>query len=168
MITHASPATKFPLVTSGQYNEEAFAGLDYIIERAGFYGIKLILTFSNEWTTADSKTNYLQWGNATDNSNLFFTDPTIQQFYKDHINTMVNRNVSSPCHKADFTQMSVAVSVACCCLVSYHAAFALSVAYRDQSKLTIYQFAQGCSTPSMRRLTLSRHVSLADFASMYI
>lgn len=84
------------LVISGQYNEEAFAGLDYIIERAGFYGIKLILTFSNEWTTADSKSNYLEWGNATDNSNSFFTDKTIQQFYKDHINTMVNRNVSSP------------------------------------------------------------------------
>lgn len=81
---------------SGVYNEEAFAGLDYIIERAGFYGIKLILTFSNEWTTADSKINYLEWGNSTDNSNAFFTDKAIQQFYKDHINTMVNRNVSLP------------------------------------------------------------------------
>ena len=84
---------------AGVYNEEAFAGLDYIIERAGFYGIKLILTFSNEWTTADSKINYLEWGNATDNSNSFFTDATIQQYYKDHINTMVNRNVSLLMHK---------------------------------------------------------------------
>lgn len=84
---------------AGVYNEEAFAGLDYIIERAGFYGIKLILTFSNEWTTADSKINYLEWGNATDNSNSFFTDATIQQYYKDHINTMVNRNVRLLMHK---------------------------------------------------------------------
>lgn len=76
----------------GVYNEEAFAGLDYIIERAGFYGIKLILTFSNQWTTADSKVNYLEWGNSTDNTNAFFTDETIRQFYQDHINTMVNRN----------------------------------------------------------------------------
>lgn len=83
-------------MNSGVYNEEAFAGLDYIIERAGFYGIKLILTFSNEWTTADSKVNYLEWGNSTDNSNAFFTDQAIQQFFKDHINTVVNRNVSLP------------------------------------------------------------------------
>ena len=95
------------LVTSGQYNEKAFAGLDYIIERAGHYGIKLILTFSNEWTTADSKPNYLEWGNATQNSNSFFTDKTIQQFYKDHIKTMVNRNVSLLIVKLCLTQLLV-------------------------------------------------------------
>lgn len=70
--------------------------MDYIIERAGFYGIKLVLTFSDEWNAADSKINYIEWGNATDNTNLFFTSPTIQQFYKDHIFTMVNRKVSVP------------------------------------------------------------------------
>ena len=84
------------LASSGQYNEDAFRALDYIIERAGFYGIKLILTFGDEWNSADSKINYLKWGNATDNTNLFFTSPTIQNFYKDHITTVVNRNVSAP------------------------------------------------------------------------
>lgn len=69
--------------------------MDYIIARAGHYGIKLILTFADEWNTADSKVNYLTWGNSVDNSNAFFTSPTIQQFYKDHIRTMVNRNVRS-------------------------------------------------------------------------
>lgn len=78
----------------GKYNEEAFRALDYIIYRAGRYGIKLILTFADEWNTADSKINYLTWGDATDNTNLFFTDRTIQQYYKDHIRTIVNRNVS--------------------------------------------------------------------------
>lgn len=79
---------------AGQYNEKAFKALDYIIYRAGHYGIKLILTFADEWNTADSKINYLTWANATDNTNLFFTDATIQQYYKDHIHTIVNRNVS--------------------------------------------------------------------------
>lgn len=168
MLAQASPATKLKhmsFVTSGQYNEEAFAGLDYIIERAGFYGIKLILTFSNEWTTADSKTNYLQWGNATDNSNLFFTDPTIQQYYKDHINTMVNRNVSFPSHKADFPKMPLASSVTHSRLVSHHSAFALSGAFSDESKLTTYQFAQVRITSSMLRhsqqaCVTSRHAHL--------
>lgn len=82
-------------LTSGVYNEKAFRALDYIIARAGAYGIKLILTYGDQWNTADSKINYLEWGNATANTNLFFTSPTIQNFYKDHITTMVNRNVSA-------------------------------------------------------------------------
>ena len=82
------------MLCTGEYNEEAFRALDYIIYRAGHYGIKLILTFGDEWNTADSKINYLTWGNAADNTNLFFTDTTIQQYYKDHIRAIVNRNVS--------------------------------------------------------------------------
>lgn len=91
-LTHT---TDTEYVCLGKYNESAFKGLDYIISRAAHYGIKLILTFGDEWNTADSKINYLEWGNATDNSNEFFTSPTIQGFYKDHILAMVNRNVSS-------------------------------------------------------------------------
>ena len=80
---------------SGVYNETVFRALDYLVARAGFYGIKLIMTFGDQWNKADSKINYLEWGNATDNTNLFFTDPTIQGFYRNHIKTIVNRNVSS-------------------------------------------------------------------------
>ena len=78
----------------GVYNETVFRALDYIIARAGHYGVKLILTFGNEWDSADSKINYLEWGNATDNTNEFFTSTAIQGYYMDHITTMVNRNVS--------------------------------------------------------------------------
>lgn len=76
------------------YNETVFKALDYIIYRAKYYGVKLILTLGDQWNTADSKINYLEWGNATDNTNLFFTSPTIQGYYKQHILTMLNRNVS--------------------------------------------------------------------------
>ena len=79
---------------TGVYNETVFKALDYIIYRAKYYGVKLILTLGDQWNTADSKINYLEWGNATDNTNLFFTSPTIQGYYKQHILTMLNRNVS--------------------------------------------------------------------------
>lgn len=82
------------MLCSGVYNEPVFRALDYIVYRAGVYGIKLILTFGDNWNRADSKRNYLEWGNATSNSNLFFTDPTIQGFYKAHISKILNRNVS--------------------------------------------------------------------------
>lgn len=92
VFAHGINSTLALQPTQGKYNEEAFRALDYIIYRAGRYGIKLILTFADEWNTADSKINYLTWGDATDNTNLFFTDRTIQQYYKDHIRTIVNRN----------------------------------------------------------------------------
>ena len=79
---------------TGVYNETVFKALDYIIYRAKYYGVKLILTLGDQWNTADSKINYLEWGNATDNTNLFFTSPTIQGYYQQHILTMLNRNVS--------------------------------------------------------------------------
>ena len=109
-------------VCVGVYNEKAFQALDYIISRAAHYGIKLILTFSDEWNSADSKINYIEWGNASDNTNLFFTSPTIQGFYKDHIRTMVNRNVSLsvaqqlPCNC--FGNSLHCASQACCCLLA--------------------------------------------------
>lgn len=105
---------------AGHYNEVAFKALDYIIYRAGRYGIRLILTFGDEWNLADSKTNYLTWGNATDNTNLFFTDRTIQQYYKDHIRTIVNRNVS-------FTVQWEVCTVQCLAAVSCHCCVARSV-----------------------------------------
>ena len=79
---------------TGVYDETVFKALDYIIYRAKHYGVRLILTLGDQWNTADSKINYLEWGNATTNTNLFFTSPVIQGYYQQHIHTMLNRNVS--------------------------------------------------------------------------
>nr|QOL01200.1 putative extracellular protein TR9_011b [Trebouxia lynnae] len=116
----------------GVYNEKAFQALDYIISRAAHYGIKLILTFGDEWNTADSKINYLEWGNATDNSNEFFTSDTLQGFYKDHILTMVNRNntYTNTLYKNDPTIMAwdLMNEVRCECFpVSLYPAFPTNV-----------------------------------------
>ncbi|KAL3136290.1 hypothetical protein ABBQ32_007295 [Trebouxia sp. C0010 RCD-2024] len=92
MFGHGVNSTMALQPEQGVYNESAFRALDYVIERAGFYGIKLILTFGDQWNAADSKINYLRWGDAVNNTNLFFTSPTIQGFYMDHITTVFNRN----------------------------------------------------------------------------
>lgn len=108
MFGHGVNSTMALQPEQGVYNEEAFRALDYVISRAAFYGRKLILTFSDQWNTADSKRNYIEWGDAVGNTNLFFTSPTIQQFFKDHITTVVNRNntITGVLYKDDPTIMA--------------------------------------------------------------
>ena len=46
-----------PGVCAGNYSESAFRALDTIIAKAAQYGIRLILTFADNWSLADSKHN---------------------------------------------------------------------------------------------------------------
>lgn len=40
----------------GKYSEHAFQALDYILDEASKYGVRLLLTLVNNWDNADSKT----------------------------------------------------------------------------------------------------------------
>lgn len=77
-------------MSTGVYNEEAFRGLDKIIDDASKSGIKLILALNDNWHLQDGLFQYVEWGNSTGTGD-FFTDPTIIQLFKDHIATVVNR-----------------------------------------------------------------------------
>lgn len=41
---------------AGKYSEHAFQALDYILDEASKYGVRLLLTLVNNWDNADSKT----------------------------------------------------------------------------------------------------------------
>ncbi len=40
----------------GKYSEHAFQALDYILDEASKYGVRLLFTLVNNWDNADSKT----------------------------------------------------------------------------------------------------------------
>ncbi len=40
----------------GKYSKHAFQALDYILDEASKYGVRLLLTLVNNWDNADSKT----------------------------------------------------------------------------------------------------------------
>lgn len=44
------------LPSAGKYSEHAFQALDYILDEASKYGVRLLLTLVNNWDNADSKT----------------------------------------------------------------------------------------------------------------
>ena len=40
----------------GKYSEHAFQALDYTLDEASKYGVRLLFTLVNNWDNADSKT----------------------------------------------------------------------------------------------------------------
>ena len=42
---------------AGLYNETAFRGLDFVLDQASQYGVKVMFTLTNNWKTFDSKYN---------------------------------------------------------------------------------------------------------------
>ena len=52
-----SPCSYLTVLLAGQYNEAALVALDYIVYRAGQYGVKLIAVLADNWQKADSTYN---------------------------------------------------------------------------------------------------------------
>ncbi|KAK7058895.1 hypothetical protein VNI00_001519 [Paramarasmius palmivorus] len=84
--------------------------LDYVIEQAGAHGIKVILTFTNNWSVhlpyhpffvtlifrkgMDLFTSWIAGAGATHDT--FFTDPRIRESYQRYVKTLVERYKDSP------------------------------------------------------------------------
>lgn len=79
----------------GSYNEEMFKGLDFVVAEARRYGIKLILSFANNYDSFGGKKQYVNWaknqGQYLNSDDDFFRNPVVKSFYKNHIKAVVNR-----------------------------------------------------------------------------
>ncbi|XP_022132099.1 mannan endo-1,4-beta-mannosidase 7-like [Momordica charantia] len=82
----------------GQYNEQMFQGLDYVISEAGKHGIKLILSLVNNYENMGGKKQYVEWarsqGQAISSEDDFFTNSVVKGFYKNHIKSVLMRTNS--------------------------------------------------------------------------
>jgi mannan endo-1,4-beta-mannosidase len=72
--------------------------LDNVVETAGKYGIKLIVTFTNNWVGYGGSDLYVAWIAGPDNvtHDVFFTDPKIIASYQRYVRTIVERYKNSP------------------------------------------------------------------------
>lgn len=75
----------------GVYNEAALKALDYIVYRAGQYGVKLIAVLADNWQKADSTYNYAMWATGTNQTDAFFANPTAIGLYQNHIKQIITR-----------------------------------------------------------------------------
>lgn len=64
-------------------------GLDFAIAEARRHGIKIILSFANNYVSFGGKKQYVDWarsrGRPVSSEDDFFTDSLVKDFYKNHI-----------------------------------------------------------------------------------
>jgi mannan endo-1,4-beta-mannosidase len=81
--------------TFGQYNEESIRRLDLVIEAARKYDIKLILVLGNYWPYTGGIQAWVDKAMGYGKSlNLFYTDETLKNHYKDWVRHVVTRRNS--------------------------------------------------------------------------
>lgn len=81
-----------PVVNEGK---DGLQVLDYAVYKASQRGIKVILDFTNNWDQFGGMMQYVKWaklaGEKVSVHDDFYTNETIKGWYKDYINTMLNR-----------------------------------------------------------------------------
>ncbi|KAL0921476.1 hypothetical protein M5K25_008552 [Dendrobium thyrsiflorum] len=79
----------------GSYNEQMFKGLDFVVSEARRYGIRLILSFVNNYENFGGKKQYVQWarnqGQNIGSDDGFFTNNVVKGYYKNHVKTVLTR-----------------------------------------------------------------------------
>ena len=87
-------------------------GLDFVVSHAKVYGIRLILSFVNNFKDYGGKAQYVQWGrNAGLNISSdddFYTNPTVKGYYKNHVKNVLTRvnSITGIAYKDDPTIFS--------------------------------------------------------------
>ncbi|XP_071705496.1 mannan endo-1,4-beta-mannosidase 7 [Rutidosis leptorrhynchoides] len=80
----------------GSYNEQMFKGLDFVVAEARSFGIKLILSFVNNYENLGGKKQYVNWarsqGQYSNSDDDFFRNPVVKRYYKNHVKTVLTRN----------------------------------------------------------------------------
>lgn len=85
-----------PVVNEG---DNGLKYLDYAIYSASQHGIKLLVTFVNNWQEFGGMPQYCQWAKQagetiTDGHDEFYTNEKIKSWYKNYISTLLNRTNS--------------------------------------------------------------------------
>jgi len=73
------------------YNETALQGLDYCVDQARARGLKLILTFTNQWDDYGGMQWYVDASPTATEHDDFYTDPACKEWYKARMQFIVNR-----------------------------------------------------------------------------
>ncbi|XP_016458831.1 mannan endo-1,4-beta-mannosidase 5-like [Nicotiana tabacum] len=82
-------------ISPGVYDERVFQGLDFVISEAKKYGIRLILSFVNNYKDFGGRNQYAQWGRNAgiqiNSDDDFYTHPVLKDYYKNHVKKVVTR-----------------------------------------------------------------------------
>ncbi|WP_141619367.1 cellulase family glycosylhydrolase [Myxococcus sp. AB036A] len=77
-----------------EYDEVALVGLDWVLTRARFHGVRLVLTLGNYWDAYGGARQYVAWAGLprpVEGDARFFTDPVVVAHFKAHVARLLNR-----------------------------------------------------------------------------
>lgn len=78
--------------SAGEYNEAGLQNLDKVIAKGKEHGIRFILTLVNKWDAYGGVKQYNEWaGNPEGGVSHFINNSDTQQWYKDYISMLINR-----------------------------------------------------------------------------
>lgn len=82
-------------VSPGNYDENVFQALDYVIYKAQSNGVRLLLSLVNNWQDFGGRAKYITWAQAAGENvtseDDFYTNAVCRQFYKDHVKAILTR-----------------------------------------------------------------------------
>ncbi|KAL0326441.1 UNVERIFIED_CONTAM: Mannan endo-1,4-beta-mannosidase 2 [Sesamum radiatum] len=99
-------------ISPGTYDEIVFQGLDFVVSEASKHGIRLILSFVNNYKDFGGRQQYAQWatnaGVQINTEDDFYTHPVLKDYYKNHIRKVVTRfnTITRIAYKDDPTIMA--------------------------------------------------------------
>ncbi|KAK3038235.1 hypothetical protein RJ639_030844 [Escallonia herrerae] len=99
-------------MSPGIYDERVFQGLDFAISEARKYGVRLILSFVNNYNDFGGRAQYVKWarnaGVQISNEDDFFTNLVLKGYYKNHIEKVITRfnTITRVAYKDDPTIMA--------------------------------------------------------------
>ncbi|KAJ3696762.1 hypothetical protein LUZ61_000467 [Rhynchospora tenuis] len=99
-------------LSPGVYDEHVFQALDYVISEAKNQGIRLILSLVNNFKDFGGRAQYVKWaqqaGALVNNTDDFYTNELVKQYYKDHIKRVLTRinSITQMAYRDDPTIMA--------------------------------------------------------------
>ncbi|XP_074276104.1 mannan endo-1,4-beta-mannosidase 2-like [Silene latifolia] len=83
-------------LSPGQFDQQTFQALDYVISEARNNGVRVILSLVNNLHAYGGKTQYVQWAwdeglGISSSNDSFFYDPTTQGYFKHFVKTVLTR-----------------------------------------------------------------------------
>ncbi|KAF9601280.1 hypothetical protein IFM89_018390 [Coptis chinensis] len=99
-------------ISPGVYDERVFQALDFVISEAGKYGIRLVLSFVNNYNDYGGRAQYVRWarsaGMQINGDDDFYTNAVVKQYYKNHVQKVLTRmnTITRMAYKDDPTIMS--------------------------------------------------------------
>ncbi|KAL8250735.1 hypothetical protein R6Q59_034428 [Mikania micrantha] len=106
------PDDKALQISPGVYNERVFQGLDFVVAEARKYGLRLILSFVNNYKDFGGRPQYVEWARSSGvqvhSDDDFYTNPIVKGYYKNHVERVITRvnTITNIAYRDDTTIMS--------------------------------------------------------------